>query len=106
MSAAEYSVADDYSLIRGQSVPINVLLPEAMGVDLNKLGFDFRAPIFFFEGRPDPYCRPSLIWEYSQTIKAPQKEFIRFGSSGHFPFFDEQRKSGDELFQPVLPLAN
>ncbi len=77
-----------------------------MKVDLTKLGSDFREPVFFFEGRQDPYCRPSLIWKYSQTIKAPQEEFIWFDDSGHFPFFEEQRKFGYELFQRLLPLAN
>ena len=47
-----------------------------------------------------------MIWEYSQTIKAPHKEFIWFDNSGHFPFFEEQQKFADELFQKVLPLAN
>jgi proline iminopeptidase len=73
VSAPEYSLADDYSFFRGQVFSGKMLLPELTNVDLNKLGFDFREPIFFFEGRLDPYCRPSLIWEYSETIKAPQK---------------------------------
>jgi len=77
-----------------------------MKVDLNRLGFDFRAPIFFFEGRHDPYCPPSLIWDYTQTIKAPQEEFIWFDNSGHFQFFEEQQKFANELFLKVLPLAN
>jgi pimeloyl-ACP methyl ester carboxylesterase len=106
VSAPEYSLADDYGFVRGQLFSAKILLPELTKVDLNKLGSDFRAPIFFFEGRHDPYCRPSLIWEYSQTIKAPQKEFIWFDNSGHFPFFEEQQKFGDELFQRVLPLTN
>jgi pimeloyl-ACP methyl ester carboxylesterase len=47
-----------------------------------------------------------LIWAYSQTIKAPRAEFIWFDNSGHFPFFEEQQKFADELFQRVLPLTN
>jgi pimeloyl-ACP methyl ester carboxylesterase len=106
ISAPEYSLADDYGFIQGMSFSRDVMLPEVMKVNLSKLGFDFRVPIFFFEGRHDPYCPPSLVWEYSQTIEAPQKEFIWFENSGHYPFFEEQQKFGDELFQRVLPLAN
>jgi proline iminopeptidase len=106
VSTPEYSLRDDYGFIRGQLFSAKILLPEVMRVDLDKLGSDFRVPIFFFEGRQDPYCRPSLIWRYSQTIRTPQKEFIWFDNSGHFPFFEEQRKFADELFQRVLPLAN
>jgi proline iminopeptidase len=76
MSAPEYSLADDYGWIQGTPFSLNVLLPQMAKLDLNKLGFDFRAPIFFFEGRHDPYCPASLIWDYTQTIKAPQKEFV------------------------------
>ena len=106
VSAPEYSLADDYGFFRGQMFSGEILLPELAKMDLSKLGSDFRVPVFFFEGRQDPYCRPALIWEYSETIKAPQKEFIWFDKSGHFPFFEEQQKFGDELLQRVLPLAN
>ena len=106
VSAPEYSLADDYGWIQGNPFSLNILLPELWKVDLNKLGFDFRAPVFFFEGRHDPYCPPSLIWEYNESIKAPHKEFIWFDNSGHFPFFEEQQKFGDELVRRVLPLAN
>jgi proline iminopeptidase len=106
VSAPEYSLADDYGWIHGTPFSISTLLPELMKIDLGKLGFDFRVPIFFFEGRHDPYCPPSLIWDYTQTIEAPQKEFVWFDNSGHFPFFEEQQKFANELVQQVLPLAN
>lgn len=106
VSAPEYSLADDRGWFGGTSFSLSILLPEVSKVDLSKLGLDFRAPIFFFEGRHDPYCPSSLIWEYTETLKAPQKEFIRFDNSGHFPFFEEQQKFANELLRRVLPLAN
>jgi pimeloyl-ACP methyl ester carboxylesterase len=105
LSAPEYSLLDEMGFFRGQDFSGRILLPEIMKVDLTKLGLEFRAPIFFFEGRKDPYCRPSLIWEYNQAIKAPQKEFVWFENSTHFPFAEEPQKFTDELFQRVLPLA-
>ncbi len=105
VSAPEYSLLDDYSFVRGQSLSLEILIPQLAKVNLNQLGFDFRAPIFFFEGRLDPFCRPSLVWDYSQAIKAPQKEFIWFENAGHFPFFEEKQSFAAELFQRVLPLA-
>jgi proline iminopeptidase len=106
VSTPEYSLADDFGFFRGQMLSLNTLLPEVMKIDLHSLGLDFREPIFFFEGRYDPYCRPSLVVKYIQTIKAPQKEVVWFDNSGHFPFFEEQQKFKDELVQRVLPLAN
>jgi proline iminopeptidase len=106
VSTPKYSLADDFGFFRGQMLSLNTLLPEVMKIDLHSLGLDFREPIVFFEGRYDPYCRPSLVVEYTQTIKAPQKEVVWFDNSGHFPFFEEQQKFKDELVQRVLPLAN
>ena len=106
VSAPEYSLADDYGWIQGNSFSLGILIPELEKVKLNQLSSDFQAPIFFFEGRRDPFTRSSLIWDYTQTIKAPHKEFIWFENSGHFPFFEEQQKFRDELVQQVLPLAN
>ena len=106
VSTPEYSLADDLGFFRGQMLSLNKFLPEVMKIDLNTLGPDFRVPIFFFEGRYDPYCRPSLVVDYAQTIKAPHKEVIWFDDSGHFPFFEEKQKFKDELVQRVLPLAN
>jgi proline iminopeptidase len=105
VSAPEYSLADDSGFVRGQMFSINILIPQLFKTDLTQLGTDFRVPIFFFEGRKDPFCRPSLVWDYSQTIQAPQKEFVWFDESGHFPFYEEPQKFTDELFQRVLPLA-
>jgi proline iminopeptidase len=106
VSAPEYSIVDDYGFLRGMSFSLGTFFPQVTKVDLTKLGLEFRQPIFFFEGRYDQYCPSSLIWDYSQTIKAPQKEFVWFEDSGHFPFFEEQRKFADELVQQVLPLAS
>jgi proline iminopeptidase len=105
VAAPEYSLADDYAFVRGQQFSLNVFLPQLPNLDLNKLGLDFRAPIFFFEGRRDPFCRPSLVWEYSQAINAPRKEFVWFDDAGHFPFFEERQQFADQLFRRVLPLA-
>jgi pimeloyl-ACP methyl ester carboxylesterase len=76
VTAPEYSLADDFSFFRGMWLSTETLFPGMMKIDLNQLGYDFSVPIFFLEGKHDQYCRPSSIWEYSQTIKAPQKEFV------------------------------
>jgi pimeloyl-ACP methyl ester carboxylesterase len=106
VSTPGYSLADDLGFFRGQMLSLNTFLPEVMKLDLNTLGPDFRVPIFFFEGRYDPYCRPSLVVDYTKTISAPQKEVVWFENSGHFPFFEEKQQFKDELVRRVLPLAH
>src|SRR5207253_11106448 len=87
-------------------VLLQVMMPQMMEFYLTKLGLCFREPLFFFEGRIDPYCPGSVIADYVQTINAPQKEIVWFENSSHFPFYEEKQKFTDELVQRVLPLAD
>lgn len=105
VSAPEYSLADDVGWIRGQTFSLETMFPGLMDIDLGKLGPDFRVPVFFFEGRRDPYCPGRVIADYVETINAPQKEVVWFENSGHFPFYEEKQKFADQLVQQVLPLA-
>ena len=106
VSAPEYSIADDIGFVRGSTFSLQVMMPQMMEFDLTKLGPDFREPLFFFEGRLDPYCPGSVIADYIQTIDAPRKEIVWFEHSSHFPFYEEKQKFTDELVGRVLPLAD
>jgi proline iminopeptidase len=106
VSAPQYSLADDLGFIHGMSASREIFSPQLLSIHLNQLGSEFSAPIFFFEGRQDPYCRPALIWNYYQQVSAPEKGFVWFDHSGHFPFFEEPQRFTDEMVQRLLPLAN
>jgi pimeloyl-ACP methyl ester carboxylesterase len=105
VSAPQYSLVDDLGFIRGQKLSLDVLIPQMQSVDLTKLGLDFAVPVFFFEGRRDFACRPSLVWDYEKSISAPKKDFIWFERSGHFAFCEEQPEFADRLVSELLPLA-
>jgi proline iminopeptidase len=105
VSSPDYSLADVVGFIRGQSLSLESMLPRVATVDLTQWKGDFQVPIFFFEGTQDPYCRPLLVQQYIQMMKAPQKELIWFEHSGHFPFFEEKQKFAEELIRRVLPIA-
>jgi proline iminopeptidase len=104
VSAPEYSIGDDVGFLRGQALSVNTMLPEMMKTNLKTLGPEFGTPIFFFEGRYDPYCRPSVVWDYMQEMQAPRTEFVWYEKSGHFPFYEEKEKFTSELEERVLPL--
>jgi proline iminopeptidase len=106
VSAPEYSIMDVRGFIRGQRQSLEVLIPQIEKLDLTQLGAEFAIPVFFFEGRRDFACRPSLIWDYEQSISAPQKGFTWFEHSGHFAFYEEPQEFADELARDLLPLAN
>lgn len=107
LSAPRYSLADDLGFFRGQLFSLEVLVRQMKTVDFTRPGgADFHVPIFFFEGRHDPYCRPSLVSAYFETITAPRKELVWFDNSGHFPFFEEKQRFTEELMRRLLPLAD
>jgi proline iminopeptidase len=101
----EYSLINDVDWMRGQLFSVNALLPELTKLNLADLGYDYHVPIFFLEGRHDPYTPSSVAKDFFDKINAPTKDFVWFESSGHFPFTEEPTKFTDTLIQKVLPLA-
>lgn len=104
-TAPEYSLADDYGFVQGIQYSIRTMAPQLGKVDLTQMGYDFSEPVFFFEGRQDPDCRPSLVLDYARKLNAPHKDFVWFEHSGHFPFYEESARFSEELIRRVRPLA-
>jgi proline iminopeptidase len=103
--APEYSLLNNLDWIRGQFFSIDMILPELAKIKLADLGYDYRVPVFFLEGRHDPYTPASVAREFFDKMNDPDKEFVWFENSGHFPFSEEPQKFTDVLVQKVLPLA-
>jgi pimeloyl-ACP methyl ester carboxylesterase len=101
LTAPEYSLRDVYGFTRGQFMSLDVLVPQVSNLDITTLGTEFRVPVFFFQGRLDPYTRPMLVEQYAGKITAPRRELVWFEKAGHFPFFEEQQKFTDELVRRV-----
>lgn len=101
----EYSLLNDLDWIRGQFFSVDMLLPELSKVNLATLGYDYRVPVFFLEGRHDPYTPSTVAKEFFDRMNAPEKQFEWFENSGHFPFIEEPRRFTNVLVQTVLPLA-
>jgi pimeloyl-ACP methyl ester carboxylesterase len=104
--APEYSLMNDVDWMRGQLFSVNALLPELSKTDLADLGYDYHVPIFFLEGRHDPYTPASLAKELFDKINDTDKQFEWFENSGHFPFTEEPQKFTDALVQKIRPLAS
>jgi proline iminopeptidase len=101
----EYSLLNDLDWIRGQLFSVDMLLPGLSKLNLADMGYDYRVPVFFLEGRHDPYTPSSIAKEFFDKINDPDKQFEWFENSGHFPFSEEPQKFTDALVQKVLPLA-
>ncbi len=103
--APEYSLLNDLDWFRGQFFSVDTLLPDLSKVNFADLGYDYRVPIFFLEGRHDPFTPSSVAREFFDKMNDPDKHFEWFENSGHFPFLEEPQKFNDALVQRVLPLA-
>ena len=104
--APEYSLVNDVDWLRGQLFSVDMLLPELSKINFDALGYDYRVPVFFLEGRRDPYTPSTVAKEYFDKMHAPEKEFVWFEKSGHFPFVEEASEFTGVLTQKVLPLAS
>jgi len=104
--APEYSLVNDVDWVRGQLFSVDALLPELKTANLADLGYDYHVPVFFLEGRRDPYTPSTVAKELFDKMKAPEKEFVWFEKSGHFPFVEEAGEFTRVLTQKVLPLAS
>ena len=84
----------------------NAAISDAEGkVVLNTGHLRFDAPIFFLSGRTDHVVDAPLTFDYLQSISAPQKSFVWFEDSGHYPPFEEPQKFNAWMIESVLPIA-
>jgi proline iminopeptidase len=104
--APEYSLIDSLNWIRGQLFSVETLLPGMSKLDFKELGYDYRVPVFFLEGRHDPYTPSSVAEQFFEKMSNPQKRFVWFENSGHYPFIEEPQKFTDILTREVLPLVH
>ncbi len=104
--APEYSLLNDLDWFRGQFFSVDTLLPDLSKVNFANLGYDYHVPIFFFEGRHDPFTPSSVARDFFDKVNDPDKHFEWFENSGHFPFLEEPQKFTDALVQNILPLAH
>ncbi len=103
--APEYSLLNNLDWIRGQLFSVERILPELTKINVADMGYDYHVPVFFLEGRHDPYTPASVAKDFFDKMNDPDKQFIWFENSDHFPFSEEPQKFTDALVQKVLPLA-
>jgi pimeloyl-ACP methyl ester carboxylesterase len=95
--APEYSLSDVMKVKEGSSfssanIKRDLIKPPLMeGVDA------FAVPVYFMMGEHDMVTPVPLAREYFDRLEAPKKEWIAFGASAHFPFFEEPEKFAAEM---------
>lgn len=94
--APEYSLFDVLNVAKGSSFSST-----HMTYDINDgalpNGQDFDVPTVIMMGTHDMVTPTVLAREYFESIKAPQKHWIEFDQSAHFPFFEEPKRFAEEM---------
>jgi pimeloyl-ACP methyl ester carboxylesterase len=75
---------------------------EVLSIDLRKQIKKVDVPVYILAGRYDYDTPFALAQEYFDVIEAPQKEFIWFDYSAHFPFYEEPQVFNSVLIDKVL----
>lgn len=98
-TSPDYTLRDVFAYIRGMQFSGTSMLE---GGDLNRINLfemvrKVELPVYFFQGRFD-YNTPGVIAEdYFEMLEAPEKSFIWFEESAHFPQWEEPENFAEEM---------
>lgn len=97
----EYSFLDliKYGKSSGFSAGNIIYDPNFNNIDLFKQIPEVKVPVFFISGAYDFNTPWELVQRYTNTLKAPHKEFIKFEKSGHSPVFEEPEIFNKEIIR-------
>ena len=105
-NAPNFSIRDIYNRKKGfEQIPTWQLYQEMLSTDLSSLGYEFKVPVYFFQGAQDDVTETSLVQEYVDKISAPHKEVVLFQDAGHFAVWTMPDRFLEELIRRVRPTA-
>jgi pimeloyl-ACP methyl ester carboxylesterase len=95
----EYNLFDIIRYLKGVSLSQKVLLNEAKKRNLPTFITSMEIPCYFIMGKFDYMTSAKSAKNYFNIIKAPDKEFILYQNSAHYPQFEEEGKFAEWLIQ-------
>ncbi|MEK3758804.1 alpha/beta hydrolase [Paenibacillus sp. FSL P4-0338] len=101
----EYNLLDAVRFFRGISVSEPILMTEVTHRDLTELVDTIQIPVYFVMGKYDQLTSVNEARKYLDELKAPQKEFVVFQESAHYPHFEEKEKFAQWLNETWTELA-
>lgn len=93
----EYNLLDAVRYVKGISVTQEVLLQEALNTPITSLVHQLDIPYYFVMGKYDYMTSVEAARQYYETLAAPQKDFVVFSESAHYPQFEENIKFSNWL---------
>lgn len=86
----EYNLLDVIRYSKGIAVSQNILIPEILENNIPNIVDKLDIPTYFVMGKYDYMTSVSAEQEYFNVLKAPEKEFVVFDISAHYPQFEER----------------
>lgn len=85
----EYTWLDGVRLALGNSLSLRAIMPQTENMNLFETVPELKVSVYFIMGKHD-YMTPSEVaYHYYEQLNAPNKQFIWFEESAHFPHFEE-----------------
>ena len=100
--SGEYSFEDLVGIVKGHKVVLETMWPEIGETNFNETCTQFDVPVYILDGRLDMNTPSSLVQDWFDSIKAPDKELVWFENSGHNPMGDEGEKFKAVLREKLL----
>ncbi|WNS46294.1 alpha/beta hydrolase [Paenibacillus sp. MMS20-IR301] len=88
----EYNLLDAVRFFKGNMMSETILMPEVSKSDLTEMVEEIDIPVYFVMGKYDLMTPVNEARRYLEELKAPQKEFVVFDQSAHYPQFEEKAK--------------
>ncbi|WP_058303419.1 alpha/beta fold hydrolase [Gorillibacterium timonense] len=93
----EYNLMDTLRFARGVAATSDRLLEEEAHHNLPGLVKQLDIPVYFVMGKYDHMTSAKVARAYYDTLTAPEKEFILFDQSAHYPQFEEKETFAEWL---------
>ncbi|MEH7385819.1 alpha/beta hydrolase [Bacillus sp. JJ1521] len=95
----EYNLLDVIRYIKGISATQSILLSEEREHDITTIVSSLDIPFYFVMGKYDYMTSTNSAKAYYDTVMAPNKDFVIFEKSAHYPQFEEKIAFADWLIQ-------
>ncbi len=100
----DYTEADFKAIDQGSAFTLPKLLPDLMSADFTHVQ-ELACPVLLYAGRHDYTTPSSLVKQWFDALRAPQKRFVWFEHSAHMIYEEEPGRFLVHLVEDARPLA-
>jgi pimeloyl-ACP methyl ester carboxylesterase len=83
LKSTELSFSDKIGVLKGYKLVLSYAWPSVCDYDFRTMKAELKMPYYIFQGRHDSNTPASLVQEYFDSIKSPDKDLIWFENCAH-----------------------